>query len=161
MDAFERGRLPGVCILSGEPTDDKMNVTVSNRPAVGWLLLFGVIPYVIVKAMMTTSVSGSLPMTEEVYRGVKEAQRKGIPLYLGGFTAGVAGALLLLLSVPGPGAILFGVGVAIVLAGAVITARSNPLRGLQLDRTGRWVELSNAADHFADTIAALLIAGDL
>lgn len=159
VEAFERGRLPDFCVLSGEPTADRMRVTVSNRPAVGLLLLVGIIPYVIVKAIMIKTVVGTLPMTEEVYLAVKARQRSGIPFYVSGLVIGILGLVVSFVS--RPGIVLIVVGILVVVSGRIWAAMKDPLQGLRLDSSGRWVELANASDAFSTAVSALLQAGAL
>lgn len=160
VDAFERDRLPEICILSGEPTGDRLKSKVSSRPDVLWLLLFGIVPYVIARAILTKTVSGTLPVSEDVYIVIKARRRKAYPFYFVGLAMLALGILVLAASAQAAVALAF-LGVAVIVIGEVYVTMKDPLRRLRLDSSGRWIELPNAADRFAETVAARLRAGDI
>lgn len=160
VDAFERDRLPEICILSGEPTGDRLRSKVSSRPDVLWLLLFGIVPYVIARAILTKTVSGTLPVSEDVYVVIKARRRLAHPFYVVGLAVLVLGVLVLAAS-PRVGVALAFLGLGVIVIGGVYAEIRDPLRRLELDASGRWIELPNAADQFAETVAARLKAGDI
>lgn len=157
VEAFERDRLPEVCILSGEPTGDRLKAKASSRPAVGWLLLVGIVPYVIAQALLTKTASGTLPLSEDVYLILKARRRDRRPFHIAGVTLLVA----VLAASPLAAVALGLLAVVVMVIGEVYATMRDPLTGLRLDSSGRWIELPNAADQFADTVSALVKTGAL
>lgn len=116
---------------------------------------FGVIPYVVVKVFLTKTAQGSLPMTETVYTSVKAGRKAPIPYYIVGLVVGFFGLLVATRSLSA-GLVLVLAGIVVVVGAWIYGMSKDPLSGVQLARDGRWVEVPNAADRFADTVSALL-----
>lgn len=128
VDAFERDRLPQICLLSGEPTGDRLRSKVSSRPDVLWLLLFGIVPYVIARAILTKTVSGTLPVSEDVYVVMKARRRSAHPFYVVGLAVLVLGVLVLAAS-PQVGVALAFLGLGVIVIGG-FTPKSGILSGV-------------------------------
>jgi hypothetical protein len=161
VDAFERGRLPHVCALSGVATDHRVQLTVTSGDPSGWLL-FGVVPYLLARRT-TRSATGVLPLAAEVSAAVIARQRQTRTVALATFGVAMVGLVMLLAGSLGLN--LFVLGFALLFAGALAfgVARvaggiRNPLRHLTIEGDGRWIRLGNAADSFADAVTEDLAA---
>jgi hypothetical protein len=158
VEAFERGQLPHICALSGEPTDDHMNVTVESDVSGLWAFL-GFIPFLIVWSNRKRA-RGQLPLTENVYEVVRARRAQVKQTLLVGCGLVLAGLLVSLAPVaPGWTVGFVLLGFAVLFVGSVIVQLRHPLRGLRVDSSGRWVELPNAADTFADAVSGAMKAG--
>ena len=63
---FTEPSLPHVCAWTGEPATEWEAITVKNRiGAQWWLLLLGIFPLVIVRAVTVKQVTGYLPVATE------------------------------------------------------------------------------------------------
>jgi len=160
VDAFERGRGPEICFLSGEHTADRINVRAENPDTFVWLILFGIVPYVVVRALTRRSAKGSLALSEAVYREVK-ARRVSWVVPAAPLVGGVVIGTLLASRVPAVGWTLIILGLVAAAVLSVVRWRRNPLSGIELDAAGRWVIIPNAADAYADAIELDLRAGRL
>jgi hypothetical protein len=158
IDAFERGRLPRICALSGEPTTDHMNVTVETTSGLPWLIL-GAVPFLLAAHLGRKVAVGQLPMTEEVYRVVKR-KRKVVPGIALTGVALIAVGLALIVRFNGRIGLLAALaGVVVLLVGRIHANARNPLGAMRIDKTGRWIELPRAADRFADAVSGAVKAG--
>jgi len=160
VDAFERGRGPEICFLSGERTADRIKVTAENRDAYVWLLFFGIVPYVVVRLLTRRTSRGSIGLSEDVYGQIKERRMNTATPYLAA-AAGIVPGFLLQRAAPLPGLAAIAVGVIAGCALAIVARRRDPIRGIHLDDAGRWVIVPNAADAYADAVDADLRSGGL
>ena len=114
---FRSGNLPPICVKSGVETETFMRVGITSAPGWTWILiLFGILPFLIVRYLFTKSVAGRVPVTGETERRVRTVQ----VVLLGLFFAGVA--LIVIGFVAGPvsalGGGLLAVASLVVLEGA-------------------------------------------
>lgn len=155
VDTFERGALPSVCVLTGEPSDGVYRTRFTSRIGAWWfLLLLGVVPFVIVWAVTRKTAMGRLPVTERAFVSVEHQRRRRMAtswsLYLGGLVVMIGGIVV---SQTGRvvGAGLFAAGVIVVVAGFVVAARTPTISGF-VEPSGRWVVLTNAHPSFAAAV---------
>ena len=158
VEVFEEGRAPALCWLSGQPTEDRVHVTASTPERFGWLIVLGVVPWLLLRSATRRSVRGTLPLTEDVHRRIVAGRRATRPL------AAVAVGLVVLGVVaiwwqPLLGLALVVLGGLVALGADLARQRRDPLASVRLDPDGRWVELPQAADAFADAVAAAARTG--
>jgi hypothetical protein len=158
------GCLPGICVRTGVPTDDRLSVRApvhagGNRLGMAWLLiLFGPVGWlVLVVLALTRRPAGGL-VVRVPYSAA--AQRKLFRARHSERTAGVAVVALMLVEIvvlitrpPSVDAIS-----AVVLTGVTLAAATTVVSALllmplevraRLDATRRWVTLSNVGSGFA------------
>lgn len=64
-DAYASGHLPHVCVRTGAPTLEHQLHVVKSRIGAQWLLLLvGLVPFVLVRALTTNRVIGALPVNQ-------------------------------------------------------------------------------------------------
>lgn len=156
VDAFERGQLPQVCVLTGQPADGSYTETFRS-PAGGqyWLLLLGLAPYVIVRLTTRQEARGKVPVTEAAFtaleRQARDRRRRATLLIISGIALGlVAGPIGAGVAV-GLGWALSLFALGLFVAGIVVDARTPLLRG-HVERSGRWVVLENVHPAFAAAV---------
>jgi len=156
VDDFERGRLPAVCALSGQPSDGAYTETL--RSPVGGqylLLLFGVVPFLIVRYVTRKEAKGKIPVTRAAFASLeaqaKERRWRAFLLVGGGIAAWFLGAIVVA-DIPALGWVVIAVGTVAFLAGIVYDARTPLLRG-HVEASGRWVVIENAHPAFAAAVA--------
>jgi hypothetical protein len=157
VDDFERGRLPAVCALSGQPADGSYTETL--RSPVGnqaWLILVGLVPFLVVRYLTRKEAKGSVPVTRAAFASL-EAQarerrwRAGL-LVLGGIILGPVGAALAANVSVTLGWVVILLGVGAFVGGMAYDARTPLLRG-HVEPSGRWVVFENAHPAFAAAVA--------
>ncbi len=100
----ERGLLPPVCALTGAPTEDvKRKAFLWQPPWIGVLILAGLLPYLIVSMMMRKTMTVDLPLVREKHGH-----------WVWRALVGTGGVLL---------------GIAVIIAGAVVGAADENARG--------------------------------
>ncbi|HXJ62269.1 MAG TPA: hypothetical protein VNN79_00810 [Actinomycetota bacterium] len=93
---FVAGNLPAICVKSGVETQRFTSVRITSAPGWTWILiLFGILPFLIVRYLVAKSAAGRVPVTEAVGRRVRTiewaliaAVLVGIVLILIGFVGG-------------------------------------------------------------------------
>lgn len=66
---FRNGKLPPVCVHSGAPADEWLDVSAKSRIGAQWLLLLvGIVPMILVRALTIKRASGYLPVNKEATR---------------------------------------------------------------------------------------------
>lgn len=155
VDTFERGRLPAVCALSGQPSDGVYAETL--RSPVGgqyWLLLLGLVPFLIVRYATRKEARGKVPVSRAAFasleRQARERRWRAFGLVGGGLVAFFAGAVVAA-SVAALGSAVMALGVVAIVAGMVYDARTPLLRG-HVEPSGRWVVFENAHPAFAAAV---------
>lgn len=156
VDDFERGRLPAVCALSGQPSEGVYTETF--RSPVGgqsWLLLLGLAPFFIVRYATRKEAEGKVPVTRAAFasleRQARERRWRAALLVIAGIVALCAAGPLGARVAVTLGWVIGLVGVGLVVAGMVHDARTPLLRG-HVEPSGRWVVLENAHPAFAAAV---------
>lgn len=68
-DAFETGRFPAICVVSGEPATVLARRTAENPVGATYFsLLLGIVTYVVIRAITVKRVDGALPYNKEAAR---------------------------------------------------------------------------------------------
>jgi len=87
LEDFAAGDLPRICVKSGVETRSFTNIRITSAPGWTWILiLFGILPFIIVRYFFAKSAAGRVPVSEEVGRRVRNTQW----ILLAAFLAGVA-----------------------------------------------------------------------
>jgi len=154
VDDFVSGRLPAICVVTGQPTADRITRTaVVDGPSPAWalLILLGPIGWlallVIIATARRTILSGELPMSEAAYEAARHRDRLRWA-FVGGT---VVLALVILVSlrslaIGGAGLVLLSVAAA-ALTWMAADRRSWPR--ISLDASRRWVAVTNVHPEFA------------
>lgn len=155
VDDFERGRLPAVCALSGQPSEGSYTETL--RSPVGgqsWLLLLGLAPFFIVRYATRKEAKGKVPVTRAAFasleRQARERRWRAFLLVGGGIAAFFVGGVVAS-SVAALGSTIAALGVVALVGGAIYDARTPLLRG-HVEPSGRWVVFENAHPTFAAAV---------
>lgn len=75
-DDVRAGRLPPVCVLTGEPADGLVAVRLPATPSWTWvLLLFGFVPFLLASGFATRYVEGELPVTQAAHARSRRRRR--------------------------------------------------------------------------------------
>ena len=149
------GSLPPICVLTGEPAEQRLSVRYTTTPSWVVLLLFlGVVPAIVGWLLTRRTARGSLPLSA---RGAAVLSRRhrlalgailvGVPLAIGGGT--FAGALD-----PNVGGLVLCVLLVVALLLVLAATRAytpNAVRAHVEEPTpwGRWVQLHDVSDAFA------------
>ena len=167
IDAFEAGDLPEICVLSGRQATTTRMFTFHNRveQATGWLILLGVFPFVLVRAITRKTTRGPLPISSEELEARLKASRGGAQgdlkiIAAGTGVGGLAGAVIdfgLISGDSGTG-FLFGGLAAGALFGLVATVIRLPTRPQisvrgAVEPSGRWLSLEGVHPDFVDAYA--------
>lgn len=155
VDDYVLGRLPGICVVTGEPTGDRLasSIVVDGPSPAWWLLvLLGPIGWLVLILVMVGSrrstLTGELPMSAIAYQAARHRDRLR---WLYAATVVIA-LLALALAFPSFG----GVGLVLLLLAVGVAAwiiadrRSWPQ--VTLDASRRWVKISGVHPAFADTV---------
>lgn len=155
VDDYVQNRLPDICVITGEPTTDRLvSDTVVDRPSLGWLILlaFGPVGWIILLAVFALGqrsyLHGQLPLSEAAY--VAERRRTRMAVLVG--VGAIAAALLLLITVTGFAVGLAGMAVAVAIGIAVYLRTSSIGPKIDLDASRRFVEIRNVHPAFAAAI---------
>jgi len=153
-ERIEDASLPPVCPVTGGAAPNWQRVRyVSPAGSLVFLLFFGVLPYVIARAITRREVSGRLPISDEGIAIVKRLRRTRRRLGLGVLVAYLA---LLAVIVEAPRILTpFAVGMAAAAAVGLFSGLvkfREPVVG-EVDGSGRWVELSGVSAAFARAVA--------
>jgi hypothetical protein len=107
---FASGNLPKICVKTGVDAHASIPIRITSAPGWTWILiLFGVLPFLVVRYIFTKSSAGRVPITEATGRRVRRVQLvllstfvAGVALIVVGFFAGsgvaVGGGVLAVLS---------------------------------------------------------------
>ena len=156
VDDYVRGRLPGVCVVSGANTRSKLRYeTAIGSPSPLWFLLLFLVPVgllVLIFVMATgrrSLLTGDLPLTDDAWHQIRRLRKSGIYT---GLTVVIPIALIAVAPdflTP----ILLLAAVGTVLAGIVTYQRANAkLPGVDLDASGRWVTFRGVHPSFVDAV---------
>lgn len=153
IDDYVVGRLPGICVVTGEPTTDQVRLrkNVSSANAVWFILiLLGPVGWLVLLAVSLSSrnyLEGWVPYSHEVARRRREMWRSGL---IAGIVTIVG--LLVLAGQFGSG-LLGGIAVALLVAGLVVLAISERREpSIELDASGRWVTLKRVHPAFQHAV---------
>lgn len=154
VDDYERGRLPGYCVVTGERVDTNVEVRTEFGPGRNWfselVLILVTGPLGIAYLWITGNqheLVGSLPVSAEAWDRVRRGRRLAAAIAAVG-AAGSAVAVAVL----GQDAV-FVAAVAIVVAGVVWLTRPR-LPRTELDATRRWLLVDGAHEAFVDAVQA-------
>jgi len=160
VDDFEAGRLPEVCVLTGQTEGiGEFSLRVGNGSGAGnLLLLLGLVPWLIWR-MTRRYAQGSLPVSRHGYErltALRSQRRRRWLLWLAGFLAVAALALLLRYTIVDSNApvmlALAGViGFFVVLA--LPQGRWVPF-GARLEPSGRWLQIRDVHPAFVAAVEA-------
>lgn len=94
---FRAGQLPPVCVMSGQPADDVVEMKVKSRIGAQWLLLLlGIFPMVLVRVLTVKRATGYVPVQRAALTRFVEA---GHPLKVVTRILRVAAGILVVLAV--------------------------------------------------------------
>lgn len=157
VDDYIAGRTPGICVITGEPTADRLTVrTEVDGPSAAWfvLILFPLIGWLILAVVLASArrsyLTGTLALSAAAYQHLRRTRRTAL-----GVAAGGLGLLLL----AGTGLVDVVDSVAVVVAMAmmiggvvtywVIESRSPRVR---LDASRRWVSIQQVHPNFVAAV---------
>jgi hypothetical protein len=154
IDDYVTDRLPGICVVTGVETDDrvKFQTNVSRLSPFSILLLFlgpvGWLIFLFVAFSPGNYIQGWLPFDIEVAKRqrARRWQRFGVGV-------GVAGVMMVLAWLSNSG-VFVGLAVGAVVVTMVLIAielREEP--EIRLDASRRWVTLRRVHPRFADAVA--------
>lgn len=155
VDDFVLGRLPPVCVVTGQATNDQVKMRSNVHPLNPvWLLLIllGPIGWLILLAVAWSNgdyLTGWLPYSR-AEMSVRDARRR---LLLIGTAVAVVGFLLLagFLHVP----VMFGGALVALFAGLIgFTALESREPRVSLDASGRWVTIRRVHPSFVASVSA-------
>jgi hypothetical protein len=156
VDDAVRGRLPNVCVKTGEQADGKFRIEQSwGGIGAGWILvLLGPLGWIVLAVWAATSrrdrLTVRLPYSAAAFDRETRLLRERIVAVIVAVALGFA-ALVQLASVPRA---IWGVGalVALVVAAAIQVRLGWSQIGIRLDASRRWVTLSNVHPDFARAV---------
>lgn len=157
IDAFERGALPAVCVTTGAPAEGWYTDRFESRVGAQWLLLLvGLLPFLVVRALTRKTAKGRVPVSREAFAAMTAAGRRRtrwlVGLGLGGVVAAGSGLAVVAgdraEGPVGPSLLVLGV-VLLVAAGAVGARRTVPGH---VEASGRWVVLEDVHPAFAAAV---------
>lgn len=158
VDDAVRGRLPLVCVKTGEPTDLVVRVRQEIRRSLGiaWLLVFlgppGWVALVLVTMMGSNSeyLTVRLPQTRAAFDREKQLQRSRLAAFAAGVL--IIAAYGLARPVLFPTLWLFVAG-ALLVAGVVLHLKVwRETVGITLDASRRWVTLTGVHPDFVRAV---------
>jgi hypothetical protein len=89
---FGAGNLPAICVKSGVETRSFTRVRITSAPGWTWILiLFGILPFLIVRYLFTKSAAGRVPVSPETGRRVRTIQWVLLAAVLAGIALIVVG----------------------------------------------------------------------
>jgi hypothetical protein len=147
VEAFEQGRGPSVCVLSGKPTQHRVKLTATARATPTWLLFVGVLPYVVARLCSRRS-RGSLPLTPEVEQLLNSRKIRLRVIVVPGVVILLLGVLALF-RFPAVAIILLIAPWSFLVTITVLNRLRSPLSPVHLDPGGSWVVIPHAAEEYA------------
>jgi hypothetical protein len=156
VDDAVRGRLPDVCVKTGERADGKFRIEQSwGGIGAGWILvLLGPLGWIVLAVWAATSrrerLTVRLPYSTAAFDREARLLRERILAVIVALALGLA-AIVQLASLPRS---VWGVGtaVAVVVAAAIQVRLGWSQIGIRLDASHRWVTLSNVHPDFARAV---------
>jgi membrane-bound ClpP family serine protease len=153
------GGLPAICVKTGEPADAWVKRTYATAPQWTYVLLIlgvlivGVLPYIVVRAIVSVRATGQLPFTKATARRLRTSSAVGLVALLAGIVLFIAGlvvnsGVVTLLGV----ALFIGSLVLLILAGT-IPPRAE-VRKLPQAPNDRVVVLKRVHPNFAQAVLA-------
>ena len=155
METFEQGGGPAVCVLSGKPTEHRVELTATKRETPSYLLFLGVLPYVVAR-LGSKRARGSLPLTEEVQQ-LLNSRRIRLRVIVVPCVVVLLLGLLTLSVLPGLAIILLVAPWSFVVTIAVLNRLRSPLSPVHLDATGRWVVIPHAAEEYGAALEGQVV----
>lgn len=157
VDDYVRGRLPGVCVVSGEPADFSVQHRISvDKPNPAWfiLILFGPIGWIGLALVMMARrnyVDGWLPMKRSVHERIS-SQYRTASWALGIGLVGTLPALWIGAQVGrGVGISVFAASLTLAALGGFTHLRAEmTVPSLKLDGSRRWIRVRGAHHSFVD-----------
>jgi hypothetical protein len=159
VDDYALGRLPGVCVLTGEPADG----TVTNRtrpgnpnPLLLLLVLLGPIGWIILAVAATRSgreLAGELPVTQARWQYLQRVRRT-MWATMAVFVAAFVATLLSVEDDLRTAMTAVVAVVAFVAAAGIKIWLQFQWPTVRLDASGRWVTLQAVSPEFARAVAA-------
>ncbi len=138
-------------MLSGKPTDHRITLTATARNTPSWLLFLGLVPYLVAR-LTSRKAHGSLPLTVEVEELLASRRIRLRIIVVPCAVVALAGLLLLLFVLPGPGIILLIAPFSFLATISVLNRLRSPLSPVHLDAEGRYVLIPNAAEEYANAL---------
>lgn len=155
VEDFERGRLPMVCAVTGRPAEGWYDETYESPTGLQYLLLlFGLVPFLIVRAVTRKTSKGRIPVTRATFTVLHDRARRRRRRTVTLLGVGGAAALLgiaLLWSAADAGRVLAPLGLVVMAVGVAIDMSPSFLSG-HVEPSGRWVVLENAHPAFAAAV---------
>jgi membrane-bound ClpP family serine protease len=158
------GGLPAVCVKTGQPADRWVRRSFSTAPRwTYWLLLagvlvLGVIPYLIVRAVVSVKATGQLPFTRTVASRLVAFTVGGLAALLVGIILFVVGAAANSGAVAVLGVLLFFLGLVLLVASGRMSPRA-VVRKQNEFPNDRVVVLRKVHPKFAEAVSAQQRAG--
>lgn len=150
VETFQQGGGPPVCVLSGKPTQHRVDLTARTRETPSWLLFVGVLPYVVAR-LCRKRAKGSLPLTVEVEQ-LLNARKLRLRVIVVPVVAVLLLGVLALSRFPALAIILLVAPWSFVATIALLNRLRSPLSPVHLDSTGRWVVIPHAAEEYAAAV---------
>jgi hypothetical protein len=158
VDDAVRGRLPNVCVKTGERADGKFRIEQSwGGVGAGWLLvLLGPLGWIALAVWATAArrdvLTVRLPYCTAAFEREIRLSRERLVAAVVAIVLGFA-ALVQLASVPR--SVWVAATVTAVVVAAVVHARLSWTQvGIRLDASRRWIRLSNVHPAFAEAVNA-------
>ena len=136
---FTEGRLPSVCVRTGDRADRVLGMTLRSLPRWTYLLLlFGVLPFVVAFAFTRTISHGVVPISDGPLQRIRRARAAALALFAAGAVLTVAGSRVGALAVAGLLAVVASLGVLLVrvpqlgIRGAIVVDEVHPGRCIVL-----------------------------
>jgi len=119
VGALRRGDLPAVCVKTGVPTEFLVRTGFTVVPGwTWWLLLCGVVPFVLAQVFAGEKVEATLPVSDEALRRVRAWR------WAWRICAALAVVLIVLAGVLGSAAVAWA-GAALIVASLVVSVGAN------------------------------------
>lgn len=158
VDDFVLGRLPGVCVFTGEPADGRLvhRSRLGNpNPLLLLLIFLGPIGWIILAFLALRAgrdLVGELPITKAKWDQLRRVRRTMWGMLLAGFACAAA-------TIPAAASrpqqavlVIAAIGLVVAAAGTKIwLGFQEPT--VRLDASGRWVTLQSVSSEFADAVA--------
>ena len=140
---LESGRLPKLCAKTGAATETTAGVRLTSAPGWTWvLILFGIVPFVIVRWLATKSVRGRVPVSQPV-----PGRARTTRWMLAGVLA--LGIALLFVALAGDSRPIMWIGLVIVVVALVAMTGEQSSWWIDGQVKGDWVWLRGVHPTFA------------
>ena len=162
---LQAGTLPPVCVLTGQPADQRLPVrfSTSSRRAV-LLAFFNVLWYAIARYATRKTAIGTLPIASPAYADLRRRRRLAVAAWIGGPLLAIAIGIVVGVLDANAGANTFLIALTIALLVILVMSyvyNPNGVYGRVTEgRTGRSVQLYRVSDAFADAVRRMYAEGD-